>query len=132
MTVTQMLFLVIGSLALLLSVNLIRTSVARRRRPVIDIQPGFRQVGTFGSPRCVDREVVPLPNTGSSASAVLVLLAFFALVGGGTVVKFAWDQSHPDIRSGYGRAYEHCVREEGVSRWDVKEVQRCIQKRPRW
>ncbi len=73
---------------------------------------------------------MPLPSTGSAGKAVLARLALFAFGAAGTMIKFAWDEAHPDIRSAYSRAYQGCVREDGISRWNVKEVQRCIYRLP--
>lgn len=130
MTLIQILLLAIACLALLLSAQLIRAVAAQRRATAVEVEPSFRQVGTFGSLRYFNPEVMPLPSTGSAGKGVFVLLALFAFAAMGIMTKFTWDESHPDIRSAYGRAYEHCVQKEGISRWNVKEVQRCIYRLP--
>ena len=48
MTITQILTLTIGCLALLLSSELIRSTLKQRRSATVDTTPAFRQVGTFG------------------------------------------------------------------------------------
>jgi hypothetical protein len=126
MTLTQILVLAIGSLSLLISAELLRSMARQRGRAAVDAGTGFRQVGTFGGFAGSGSDVTPLPSTGSPGHALLMLFTLALLIGTGVVVKFAWNEANPDIRSAYGRAYEHCVREENISRWNVADVQRCI------
>ena len=126
MTITQILVLAVGGLGLLLSSELVRSSFKQRRRAAADMAPNFRQVGTFGGLGHFSHAAGPLPSAGSSGRGLLTLLVIVSFLGMGTVVKFAWDQTHPDLRSAYGRAYERCVTENKVNRWNVEEVERCI------
>lgn len=87
----------------MLSAQLIRAAAAQRRTASLEIEPGFRQVGTFGGLHGFDREAMPLPSTGSAGKAVLARLALFAFGAAGTMIKFAWDEAHPDIRSAYSQ-----------------------------
>ena len=126
MTITQILTLTIGCLALLLSSELIRSTLKQRRSATVDTTPAFRQVGTFGGFGSLSHGASPLPSTGSSGRGVLAFFILLTLAGMGGAVKFAWDETHPDLRSAYGRAYERCVSENKISRWNVEEVERCI------
>jgi hypothetical protein len=128
MTITQILGLAIGILALLLSSELVRSMAARQRRPEVNIEVGFRRVGTFGSLTHFGPETAPVPCIGSSVRALVVILVLAVFLATGITVKVAWDKTHPDIRSAHGRAYEACVRDKGVSRWNVQEVNRCVDK----
>jgi hypothetical protein len=89
---------------------------------------GFRRVGTFGSLTHFSPETATVPCTGSSVRALVVILVLAVFLATGITVKVAWDKTHPGIRSAYGRAYEDCVRDEGVNRWNVQEVNRCVDK----
>ena len=126
MTILQILAISIAALALLLSSELVRSSFKQRKRAEGDMAPTFRQVGTFGGLGHFNQDAAPLPSTGSSGKAVLTMLIVAAFLGTGAAIKFAWDETHPDLRSAYGRAYERCVSEKKVSRWKVEEVERCI------
>ena len=126
MTILQILAISIAALALLLSSELVRSSFKQRKRGEGNMAPTFRQVGTFGSLGHFSNDATPLPSTGSSGRAVLTMLIVAAFLGTGAAIKFAWDETHPDLRSAYGRAYERCVSEKKVSRWNVEEVERCI------
>lgn len=126
MTVTQILVLIIGGLALLLSAELVRSVARQRRHPSIDLTPAFRQVGAFGNLQNFRSDAGPTPSSGSSGKGPLAVLIFATFLATGTTVKFAWDETHPDVRSAYGRAYERCVAERKISRWKVEEVERCI------
>jgi hypothetical protein len=126
MTLTQFLVLAVGSLSLLISAELLRSMARHRGRSAVDATAGFRQVGTFGGFAGSGHDVTPPPSTGSPGHALLMLFTLAMLIGTGVVVKFAWNEANPDIRSAYGRAYERCVREEKISRWNVADVQRCI------
>ena len=128
MTITQILVVAIGGLAVLLSAQLLRTTVTQRRQPAAS-EFGFRQVGTFGSRGSSGAQAMPLPSTGSPGRAVLFIFLLTATGATGLVGKLAWDETHPDIRSAYGRAYERCV-QQGESRWKVEEVHRCIYRGP--
>ena len=125
MSITQILGLVIGLLTLLLSSELVRSGAARQKRPELNIDVGFRRVGTFGGLANVSAQTSPIASTGSSGRPLVVLFALALFFATGIAVKITWDKTHPDIRSSYGRAYERCV-EEGVSRWNVQEVDRCV------
>jgi LPXTG-motif cell wall-anchored protein len=126
MTLTQILVLSVGSLSLLISAELLRSMARQRGHTDAEASAHFRQVGTFGALGGSSTQVASLPSTGSSGNALLTLFALAMLIGTGVVVKFAWSEAHPDIRSAYGRAYERCVQEEKISRWNVAEVQRCV------
>ena len=128
MTITQILGLAIGILALLLSSELVRSMAARQKRREVNIEVGFRRVGTFGSLTHFSPETAPVPCTGSTGRALVVILVLAVFLATGITVKVAWDKTHPNIRSAYGRAYEDCVRDEGVNRWNVQEVNRCVDK----
>jgi hypothetical protein len=115
----------IGLMALLLASGVVRSIVARQKRPEVNV--GFRRVGTLGSLAHVGPQTLPLPSTGSPGRALIVIFVVALFLATAVTVKIAWDKTHPDIRSAYGRAYELCV-QEGVSRWDVQEVDRCVEK----
>jgi len=125
MTITQILGLAIGLLALLLSSELVRSMAAQAKRPEININVAFRRVGTFDGLANISPQTSPLPSSGSSGRSLIVIFVLALFFVTGIAVKITWDKTHPDIRSAYGRAYEHCV-EEGVSRWNVQEVDRCV------
>jgi hypothetical protein len=125
-TIIQILVLVIGFLALLLSSELLRSTIKQRRRAVSESSPSFRQVGTFGQLSHFAAAAAPLPSSGSSGRAALSIFVLATFLGTGAAVKYAWDETHPDLRSAYGRAYERCVAEGRISRWRVEEVERCI------
>ena len=61
MTFTQMLGLTIGVLALLLSSHVVRSTAARQKRSGVNIDVGFRRVGTFGSLSDFSSDKSPLP-----------------------------------------------------------------------
>jgi hypothetical protein len=124
-TIIQVLVLVIGFLALLLSSELLRSTIKQRRRAVSEPSPSFRQVGTFGGLGHF-AAAAPLPSGGSSGRPALSIFVLATFLGTGAAVKYAWDETHPDLRSAYGRAYERCVAEGSISRWKVEEVERCI------
>ncbi len=126
MTVTQILVLVIGGLALLLSAELVRSVARQRRHPSADLTPAFRQVGTFGKLQTFRSDTGPTPSSGSSGKGLLAVLMLATFLATGTAIKLAWDETHPDLRSAYGRAYERCVADRKISRWKVEEVERCI------
>jgi hypothetical protein len=128
MTITQILVVAIGGLAVLLSAQLLRTTVTQRRQAA-DSEFAFRQVGTFGSRGSSGAHAMSLPSTGSSGRTLLIMFLLVATGATGLVGKLAWDETHPDIRSAYGRAYERCV-QQGVSRWNVDDVERCIYRGP--
>ena len=128
MTTTQMLLVAIGGLAVLLSAQLLRSTVAQRRQ-ARDSDVVFRQVGTFASRGFPGAHAMPLPSTGSSGGVIVAAFLVVAACGTGLAGKLAWDETHPDIRSAYGRGYERCV-QEGVSRWKVEEIHRCIYRGP--
>jgi hypothetical protein len=125
-TITQMLALAIGALTLLLSSELIYSVVKHRRQPAKDMAPTFRQVGTFGVMCNMGNHADSLPSSGSSGRSFLAFFIIATFLGTGGAVKFAWDETHPDLRSAYGRAYERCVAEDKISRWNVEQVERCI------
>jgi hypothetical protein len=125
-TITQILVSAVGGLGLLLSSELVRSSLKQRRRAAADMAPSFRQVGTFGGLGQFSGAASPLASTGSSGRGFFTVLLIVTFLGMGTVAKFAWDQTHPDLRSAYGRAYERCVTENKINRWKVEEVERCI------
>jgi hypothetical protein len=125
-TITQILVLVIGVLALLVSSELLRSILKQRRRTALEPAPSFRPVGTFGSLNHFGASAAPLPSGGSSGRTFLSIFVLAAFLGTGAAVKYAWDETHPDLRSSYGRAYERCVAERNLSRWNVEEVERCI------
>jgi hypothetical protein len=127
MTIAQIIGVAIGFVALLLASEVVRSIVARQKRPEVNINVGFRRVGTFGSLAHVRPQTLPLPCTGSSGRALVVIFVVALFLATAVTVKIAWDKTHPDIRSAYGRAYELCV-QEGVRRWDVQEVDRCVEK----
>ena len=127
MTIIQALGLVIGLLSLLVSAELARASAAaRRRRAETGMAVGFRNVGTFGSSSQFAPETLGIPSTGSAARTILSILLMVLFVGTGITVWFGYKETHPDIRSAYGRAYERCVNEKRISRWKVNEVDRCV------
>ena len=126
MTIIQILGLAIGLLTLLVSAELLRSAAARQRRPEVDATVGFRKVGTFGSLHQFGPNTLPIPSSGSATRSIFVVLTVMLFIGTGVVVHLAWEETHPDIRSAYGRAYERCVNEDGISRWQVQEVERCI------
>jgi hypothetical protein len=125
-TIIQILVLVIGFLALLLSSELLRSTIKQRRRSLLEAAPSFRQVGTFGGLGHFSADAASPPSNGSSGRALLGIFVLATFVGTGAGVKYAWDETHPDLRSAYGRAYERCVVERNISRWKVEEVERCI------
>src|SRR5437867_9340676 len=110
MTITQIFGVAIGFVALLLSSGLVRSIAARQKRPELNINVGFRWVGTFGTLAHVGPQTLPLPSTGSSVRAMVVVFVVALFFATAVTVKIAWDETHPDIRSAYGRAYERCVR----------------------
>src|SRR3954453_19403772 len=116
MSITQIVGLAVGILALLLSSELVRSMAARHKRP-LQVDAGFRRVGTFGVLTHVSPQTSPLPSTGSAGRSLIVIFGLALFLATGIVVKIAWDRTHPDIRSAYGRAYERCVG-QGVSRWN--------------
>ena len=126
MTIIQILVLVIGFLALLLSSELLRATIKQRRRSMLEPAPSFRQVGTFGGLGHFSAHAASLPSSGSPGRALLTIFALVTFVATGAAVKYAWDETHPDLRSAYGRAYERCVAERKINRWKVEEVDRCI------
>ena len=128
MTGTQMLVVLIGGLSVLLSAQLLRATVTQRRSSR-EAEFAFRQVGTSGSRGSSGGHAMPLPSSGSPGRVVLVAVLLVATVATALVGKLAWDETHPDIRSAYGRAYERCV-QQGVSRWHVEDVERCIYRGP--
>jgi hypothetical protein len=125
-TIIQILVLVIGFLALLLSSELLRSTVKQRRRAMLETAPNFRQVGTFGGLGHFSADAASPPSNGSAGRAVLSIIVLATFLATGAAVKYAWDETHPDLRSAYGRAYERCVAERKISRWNVEEVERCI------
>ena len=125
MTITQLLGLIIGLVTLLLSSELVRSVAARQRRPEVNIDIAFRRVGTYGGLANIGAQTAPLPSSGSCGRSLLVIFVLALFLATGIAVKIGWDKTHPDIRSAYGRAYERCV-EQGVSRWNVQEVDGCV------
>ena len=101
MTITQILGLAIGLLALLLSSELVRSGAARQKRPELNIDVGFRRVGTFGGLANVSPQTSPIASTGSSSRPLVVLFALALFFAIGIAVKITWDKTHPDIRSAY-------------------------------
>ena len=85
------------------------------------------RVGTFGVLTHVSPQTSPLPSTGSAGRSLIVIFGLALFLATGIAVKIAWDKTHPDIRSAYGRAYERCLR-QGVSRWNVQSVDLCVEK----
>jgi hypothetical protein len=62
MTITEILGLAIGLLALLLSSELVRSGAARQKRPELNIDVGFRRVGTFGGLANVSPQTSPIAS----------------------------------------------------------------------
>ena len=127
MTTTQMVLVAIGGLAVLLSAQLLRSTVPQRRQ-ARDSDVVFRQVGTFGS-RGSSGAHATLPATGSPGGVIVAAFLMVAACGTGLAGKLSRDETHPDIRSAYGRGYERCI-QKGVSRWKVEEIHRCIYRGP--
>ena len=127
MTTTQLIILAIAVLALLLASQMLRSAAIRRGRPDINVDVGFRKVGTFGGLAHFDPKVASPPRGGSITGKIAMIVILPVFVSVGVAVKFAWDKTHPDIRTTYGRHYEQCV-SQGISRWNVSEVNRCIHK----
>jgi hypothetical protein len=129
MTITQLLLLGTGALTIVLAAMLLHSAAVQRRRRVVEVGPAFREVGTFGSLRDFGTDVMLPPNRDTPRSAFILTLVAAGLIGSGVVVKHVWDETHPDIRSAYGRAYERCVAKDKVSRWDIEKVRRCVYSR---
>src|SRR5688572_6148164 len=131
MTVTQLLMLGITAICLFLGADLLRISVANRRKPQVEVNPIFRRVGTFGSLKNFDPGIeASFQAQGQGHSMIMAGLLLLVLVVGGIVFKMSWDEAHPDIRTRYGRDFERCVAEEGISRWHKAEVEYCIRRLP--
>ena|SRR3712207_1890767 len=131
MTATQLIMLGITVICVLLGADLLRLAVANRRKRQVEVNPGFRRVGTYGSLKHFD----PTPEAsfqsdsqGGGYAMLLAGLLLLVFVVGGIVFKMSWDAAHPDIRTRYGRDFERCIAEEGISRWQVAEVEKCIRR----
>src|SRR5262245_41967236 len=116
MTITQVLLLGIAGLSVLLSADLLRSALLERGKRSLELEPGWRQVGTYGRWYGSDANHAPGPRFRGSPKLVVIFVLFCV---GGAVFKIAWDETHPTVRSAYGRAYERCVAEEHISRWQV-------------
>lgn len=127
MTITQLLLLSIAGLSVMLSADMLRASITHRRNAQDDLQPLWRQVGTFGRWHGSTASHERAPYSQGSIKGILILVLF---VIGAVVFKVAWDETHPTVRSAYGRAYERCVADQHISRWQVDEVRRCIAEHP--
>ena len=131
MTTTQLLLISIAGLSLFLGADLLWLSWSRRRKPQIEVEPGFRRVGTFGSLKNFEGSAeASFQAQGQGPAVVVAALLLIVLAAGGIVFKVSWDEAHPDIRTRYGRAFEYCVAEEGISRWDKAQVDTCIRRLP--
>ena len=118
--------------------------VGSREEP--EIEEAFDRLVTEGGDR-LSRPLLPLLSTGflggidvgvgvlaylvvrhETGSSLLGALAFTIgfvalLLSSGAVRSIVARQKRPEV----GRAYELCV-QEGVSRWDVQEVDQCVEK----
>ena len=127
MSLIQFLVLAIAVISLILASDLVRASYQSRKRQQVDVAPGWRAVGTFGKFDTPGVDASVSPPGPISIRTILVLIALAAL---GICFKFAWDEAHPDIRTRYGRAYERCVIQENISRWNFNEAHRCAVSQP--
>ena len=127
MSVIQLLVLAIAVISLILASDLVRASYQSRKRRQVDVMPGWRAVGTFGKFDTTSIDASVASSGPISIKTIVVLLALPAL---GICFKFAWDEAHPDIRTRYGRAYERCVIQENITRWNISEAHRCAVNQP--
>ncbi len=123
MTVTQILLINIVLLASGIAAHTLKEAVSFRRRSLIDIDPDYRKVGTFGSLRNFSGD---MPGVSGRRLPFKPLLLVLLLGIGGAVFTAVWHEANPDIRTPYGRAYERCVAKEQISRWRAEEVRRCV------
>ena len=126
MSLTQTILIVIAAMSVLLAADLLKTAARTRNGRREEAGSDWRSVGTFG--RSAGRAMDPhsAQSGPMSLKAAFVLLAMAAA---GVSFKFAWDEAHPDIRSRYGRAYERCVSEEHLNRWQISQVRTCAEAR---
>lgn len=123
MTVTQLLLINVVLLATAIAAHTLKEAVRSRGRPLTDIDPGYRGVGTFGSLKNFSGDMTRVSGKQLPFKPALLVL----LLGiGGAVFAAVWHEANPDIRTPYGRAYERCVAKEQISRWRVEEARRCV------
>ena len=126
MNSTQLLILGIGGLTILLAAMLVHSAAVQRHRGAIEVDPAFRPVGTFGSLRNFGTDAMLPPNPDTPRSAFIITLCAAAVIASGVVVKHFWDETHPNIRSAYGSAYERCIGKDKIGRWNLERVRRCV------